>query len=289
MPPYNTLVGGFAQTQLWRPYPTGPGHTVVGEILVYKDLRSPELGNSRDILVYLPPSYRKSSRRYPVLYMHDGQNIFDEATSYAGEWQVDESMQGLSHEGLEVIVVGIPNIGVGRLEEYSPFRDPRHGGGKGSKYLKFITQTLKPFIDNEFRTIPDREYTGVMGSSMGGFISLCAYYLHPDVFGLAGVLSPAFWFADGAIYGFVERARQVPGRLYMDVGFYEITLSQVSNHRYLEGVRRMHRLLLRKGWRPGQDYLYLEDPEGAHNEGHWARRFPEAARFLFAGRSDQQV
>jgi len=285
MPPYNTLVGGFAQTQLWRPYPTGPGHTVVGEILVYKDLRSPELGNSRDILVYLPPSYRKSSRRYPVLYMHDGQNIFDEATSYAGEWQVDESMQGLSHEGLEVIVVGIPNIGVGRLEEYSPFRDPRHGGGKGSKYLKFITQTLKPFIDDEFRTIPDREYTGVMGSSMGGFISLCAYYLHPEVFGLAGVLSPAFWFADGAIYGFVERARQVPGRLYMDVGFYEITLSQVSNHSYLEGVRRMHRLLLRKGWRPGQDYLYLEDPEGAHTEGHWARRFPGAMRFLFAGRT----
>jgi len=137
--PYNTLVGSSAQTQPWKPYPTGPGHTAVGEILVYKDIRSPELGNSRDILVYLPPSYRKSDRRYPVLYMHDGQNIFDEATSYAGEWQVDESMQGLSQEGLEVIVVGIPNMGVERLEEYSPFRDPRHGGGKGGKYLKFIT------------------------------------------------------------------------------------------------------------------------------------------------------
>lgn len=94
-------------------------------------------------------------------------------------------------------------------------------------------------------------------------------------------MSPAFWFADGAIYSFVEKAPQVPGRLYMDVGFRELTLSHVSSRRYLEGVRRMHRLLLRKGWQPGHDYLYVEDKEGVHNEGHWARRFPEMMRFLF--------
>lgn len=231
--------------------------------------------------MYLPPSYRESERRYPVLYMHDGQNIFDEATSHVGEWQVDESMQMLAREGIEAIVVGIPNMGAERLNEYSPFRDPKHGGGKGEKYLEFLVETVKPLIDAEFRTRPDRGHTGVMGSSMGGFISLCACYLHPEIFGIAGVVSPAFWFADGAIYGFVEKAPQVPGRLYMDVGFRELTLSHVSS-RYLEGVRRMHRLLLQKGWRLGQDYFYLEDPEGVHNERHWARRFPEMVRFLFA-------
>ena len=258
---------------------------MVGEVLVYKGLHSPQLGNQRDILVYLPPSYRKGQRRYPVLYMHDGQNIFDEATSYVGEWQVDESMEMLAQEGIEAIVVGIPNMGLERLNEYSPFRDPKHGGGKGEQYLEFLIKTVKPLIDDEFRTLPGRDHTGVMGSSMGGFISLCAYYFYPEVFGMAGVVSPALWFADGAIYHFVEKAPRVPGRLYMDVGFREVTSSHVSSRRYLEGVRRMHRLLLQKGWRPGQDYLYLEDPQGVHNEGHWARRFPNMMRFLFGGRN----
>lgn len=269
------------QTQVWKHHPAGPGHTVVGELLVYAGLRSPQLGNKRDILVYLPPSYRKSNRHYPVLYMHDGQNIFDDATSYVGEWQVDESMEKLAQEGIEAIVVGIPNLGVERLNEYSPFPDPKHGGGKGQKYLKFLIETIKPLIDEEFRTLPGREHTGLIGSSMGGFISLSAYYYHPEVFGKAGVMSPAFWFANDAIYSFVEQATQVPGRLYMDVGFREITFSQVSSRRYLERVRRMHRLLTQKGWQPGQDYLYVEDKEGVHNEGHWARRFPGMMRFLF--------
>lgn len=269
------------QAHVWKRHPAGPGHTVVGEVLVYRGLLSPQLGNKRDIVVYLPPSYRKTSRHYPVLYMHDGQNLFDDATSFVGEWQVDESMERLAQEGIEVIVVGIPNLGVERLNEYSPFRDPRHGGGKGQKYLRFLIETVKPLIDGEFRTLSGREHTGVMGSSMGGLISLSAYYYHPEVFGKAGVVSPAFWIADGAVYSFVEQAPQLPGRLYMDVGFREITLSHVSSWRYLEGVRRMHRLLTQKGWQPGQDYLYLEDKDGVHNERHWARRFPHIMRFLY--------
>lgn len=265
----------------WQAHPKGPGHTVVGDVRVLKGLYSPQLGNRRDLLVYLPPSYSAGQKRYPVLYMHDGQNLFDDATSYVGEWHVDRSMEGLAEEGLEAIVVGIPNAGTERLNEYSPFRDPRHGGGKGQRYLEFLTATIKPLIDAEFRTLPSRETTGVMGSSMGGLISLYAYYRFPEVFGRAGVVSPSFWFAEGAIYGYVEGAAQVAGRLYMDVGYREITLSHVSSRRYLEGVRRMNRLLLAKGWTKGRDYLYVEDKEGVHNEAHWARRFPQMMRFLF--------
>ncbi|WP_233498181.1 alpha/beta hydrolase [Meiothermus sp. QL-1] len=264
----------------WTPHPQGPGHTVVGEVWVFEGLRSPELGNQRDIRVYLPPSYRQSERRYPVLYMHDGQNLFDEATSYVGEWQVDENMEALAREGLEAIVVGIPNMGLERLDEYSPFRDPRYGGGRGARYLRFIVETLKPFIDDELRTLPGRAHTAIAGSSMGGFISLCAYHLYPQVFGGAGVMSPSFWFAEGAIYHLVEKTPRAPGRLYMDVGHLELSLSGVDSRRYLEDVRRMHRLLLQKGWRLGVDYHYLEDPAGAHHEAHWARRFPGMARFL---------
>jgi predicted alpha/beta superfamily hydrolase len=268
------------EEMLWRPYPRGKSHTVVGQLWRLRGLKSPQLGNKRDLVVYLPPSYDKSERRYPVLYMHDGQNIFDAATSYVGEWQVDETMEALSNEGLEAIVVGIPNAGVERLNEYSPFRDKEHGGGKGDLYLEFLTQTVKPLIDEEFRTLPRREHTGLMGSSMGGLISLYGYYRCPEVFGFAGVVSPAFWFGNSAIFDFVVQAPQLPGKIYMDVGFREVTLSEVSSRRYLGHVRKMNRLLRAKGWTPRQDYLYVEDPKGVHNEADWARRLPEAMRFL---------
>lgn len=271
----------------WRPYPSGPGHTVVGKVLVAKNVRSPQLGNRRDLLVYLPPSYDTSERRYPVLYMHDGQNLFDNYTSYVGEWHVDATLEALAEEGIEAIVVGIPNAGVERLHEYSPFPDPEHGGGKGEAYLAFITETIKPRIDRDFRTLPAREHTYVMGSSMGGLISLYALFRHPEVFGAAGVVSPSFWFGNHGIFDYVEGFAKVPGRVYMDVGFKEVTLSEVSSRRYLADVRRMHRLLQHKGLRPGPDYLYVEDRQGKHNESDWARRLPDALRFLLgrAGRS----
>ncbi|MDX2005185.1 MAG: alpha/beta hydrolase-fold protein [Meiothermus sp.] len=272
-------------SRAWQTYPSNANHTVVGDLWLRPEVYSPQLKNWRDIVVYLPPSYHLSNQRYPVLYMHDGQNIFDEATSYVGEWQVDESMEWLAEtEGLEVIVVGVPNAGVERLNEYSPFRDPKHGGGKGDAYLRFLTQTVKPMIDEQFRTLPGRENTGVMGSSMGGFISLYAYYACPEVFGRAGVVSPALWFGDGAIYDFVAGAPQADGKLYMDVGHREVTLSHIDSGHYLEGVRLMDTQLREKGWRDGKNYMYVEDKRGIHNEAHWARRFPDMVRFLFRSR-----
>lgn len=274
----------------WRNYSTtevGNGHTVIGNLKIAKGIKSPQLGNRRDILVYLPPTYVMGNDRYPVFYLHDGQNLFDAATSFAGEWRVDETMEELSREGIEAIVVGIPNAGVARLEEYSPFREQRYGGGRGDQYLDFVTQSLKPVIDADFRTCSGRDHTAIMGSSMGGLISLYAFFRHPEIFGLAGIMSPSLWFAKGAIYKYVREAPVNPGKIYMDAGTREHggrqgnkTALLAHSRRYYAGVRRMQRLLYKKGYRPQRDLLYVEEKWAGHEEGAWARRLPRAIRFL---------
>lgn len=276
----------------WQDYlavKASEGHTVVGNLKVLEGLKSPQLANQRDVLVYLPPSYESGNDRYPVLYLHDGQNLFDAATSFAGEWQVDETMEALGQEGIEAIVVGIPNAGADRLDEYSPFNDPRYGGGRGDQYLNFIVETVKPVIDSDFRTRTGREHTGIMGSSMGGLISLYAFFQQPQVFGFAGVMSPSLWFAKGAIYSYVMEAPFIPGRIYLDAGTREHGYdnrfwSKVRLHsrRYYASVRRMQRLLVKKGYRPRRDLLYVEEKWAQHHEDAWARRLPKAMRYLLA-------
>jgi predicted alpha/beta superfamily hydrolase len=277
--------------QIWRPYydvfSPRLGHHVSGNILVAENVFSPQLDNERDILIYLPPSYTKSSRRYPVLYMQDGQNLFDPATSFAGEWGVDEALEMLAAtEGLEAIVVAIPNSGAGRLDEYSPFHDLIHGGGKGNQYLSFIAHSIKPAIDAEFRTLPDRKHTGIMGSSMGGLISLYAYFHREHIFGYAGVMSPSLWFSHGAIFDYVENAPYTPGKIYLDVGTREQggsmkALRKLANSRQTYGsVRRMKRILVRKGYRLHQQLLSVEEKWAGHSEADWARRLPLALRFF---------
>jgi predicted alpha/beta superfamily hydrolase len=276
----------------WRDYTEGRDeHTVVGTLLVQEDVYSPQLDNHRNVYVYLPPSYGESQRRYPVLYMHDGQNLFDAAISYAGEWRVDETLQDLRREGIEAIVVGIANTGVQRMIEYLPFNDWRVGKGKGDLYLSFIAETLKPRIDADFRTLPQRETTGLMGSSMGGLISLYGFFHLPKVFGFAGVMSPALAFGRNAIYGYVRSAHHVPGKLYLDIGTNEasdwrdrLTFNRFSR-RYVQSVREMCDLLREKGYRDGETLLYVEERGAIHNEADWARRLPDALRFLLGGLS----
>jgi predicted alpha/beta superfamily hydrolase len=256
-------------SSIWRPYPIHPGNgnTVAGELIVLPQLYSPQLDNRRDVLVHLPPSYHTSLRRYPVLYMHDGQNLFDRATGYCGqEWQVDETMLALSAERLEAIVVGLPHMGTDRIAEYNPFAVQR--GGRGERYLSFLADTVKPLIDRELRTRPDRVATGLVGSSMGGLISLYGYFLRPDIFGLVGSLSPALWYGRQAIYSYVAQAQFVAGRIYLDHGSRE------------NNAARMRDLLLEKGYVEGRDLLYVNEPGGEHSENAWARRLPDALRFL---------
>ena len=126
-----------------------------------EDVHSPELANRRDVLVALPPSYGAGERSYPVVYMQDGQNLFDPATSYAGDWGLRDTLAAQAASGVEAIVVGVPNMGGDRNDEYAPFSDARHGGGRGDAYVRFLVRTLKPLVDRTFRTRPERAMTSV--------------------------------------------------------------------------------------------------------------------------------
>jgi isoamylase len=252
---------------------------VVGNIRRLAGIESPQLGNRRDVLVYLPPSYGSSGRHYPVLYMHDGQNLFDATTSFAGEWLVDETMERVSREGLEAIVVAIPNSGRQRADEYSPFHDERVGGGRGEDYLSFLIDTLKPRIDAEFRTRRERVATGIMGSSMGGLISLYALLRRPDTFGFAGAMSPSLWFGRGAMFGVANEVSQWDGRLYLDTGTLE-------GRGHVRQIREMVRLLRRRAIHPRRQLRYVEERGAHHNEAAWARRFEPALRWLLPKRTE---
>jgi predicted alpha/beta superfamily hydrolase len=238
---------------------------------------SPQLRNRRAVDVYLPESY-PSGLRYPVVYMHDGQNLSDPSIAFAGTWELDAALARLASRGREAIVVGIHNTEQ-RLSEYSPFPDRRHGGGNADRYLEFVATTLKPRIDRMFRTLQGRDETTIMGSSMGGLVSLYAYFRMPSVFGRAGVMSPSIWFGQGAVLDFIADARTSRGRMYLDVGMQEGAGT-------LKDARRLGRLLVRKGFRRKPRAIsalrYVEDASGRHNEGSWVRRLDGALDFLLS-------
>jgi predicted alpha/beta superfamily hydrolase len=265
---------------VWSNYTADrPSHTVTGELRILQNVESPQLGNSRDILVYLPPSYHHSDRHYPVLYMQDGQNLFDARTSFSGEWQVDETMQQLSIEhDLEAMVVGITN-NQQRIHEYNPYQGhSRFGEARGDAYVHFMTDTLKPMIDADFRTRSDPANTGVLGSSMGGLISLYAYLACPHIFGLCAAMSPSLWIAMGAVFDHATHSANRHGRLYLDVGGHE-----TRNKRYSgavgDSVSNLYGHMKNTGY-DADTLKFVRDPQGEHNEISWARRFPDAVRFL---------
>jgi predicted alpha/beta superfamily hydrolase len=245
----------------------GRAHSVVGDVRILPQVWIPPLQTKRDILIYLPPSYETSHRRYPVLYMHDGQNLFDDATAYAGhDWRVDETMEDLSREGYEAIVVGMYHGGEQRLVEYNPF--PGKWQGRGEEHVAFVCDTLKPFIDAHFRTRPEHDATGVLGSSMGGLISLYAFFRRPEVFGMCGALSPSLFVGRGAIVRYAVSAPFHPGRIYLDNGTRE------------PSARPLYDALREKGYRVRRHLKYVVERGGTHSESAWARRLPNALRFL---------
>ena len=247
--------------------------TVSGRVEVIEEVQSPQLGNSRDLLVYLPPDYAESDARYPVLYMHDGQNLFDDATSFSGEWGADEAAEQLAQRGAGVIIVGIPN-NADRISEYGPFPDEKYNAtGRGAEYAAFVVETIKPLIDQRYRTLPGRTHTGIAGSSMGGLISLYTALVYPDTFGFAGVFSPALFVGDAKIFEWVEAHPNPDVRIYIDMGTREGMASAMdpdAQSARVNETMRMAAMLVGQG-----NDVKLHIVRGAgHNEGAWRKRFP---------------
>ncbi|MCK4408688.1 MAG: hypothetical protein KAW67_01295 [Candidatus Eisenbacteria sp.] len=276
----------------WRDYSGEKEiYTVVGDIRHHEDFPSTALGNTRSVLVYLPPGYEEDGeRRYPVLYMHDGQNIFDVATSFIGvEWGVDETLERMIGQGQvePLIVVGIYNTGE-REFEYTPTQDPGRGeGGGASRYADFIVDELKPYIDATYRTRPEREHTGVMGSSLGGIASLYIAWTHPDVFSRVGAMSTAYWWSNSQILTMLEGLDPPPGvRVWLDMGTGEDKSDRNKDDvpDIIEQHRRARNILMAKGLAIPKHLRYIEDEGAVHNERAWAARFPRAVEFLFPAR-----
>ena len=234
----------------------------------------PALGGERIVIVALPPAAaRVTGRRFRVVYMHDGQNLFDPDTSFAGDWQLGPTLAHHARLGRYAIVVAVYNGRERRITEYTAFEDPVRGGGGADEYLTFLAETLKPLVDGRFPTLPGREFTSIAGSSLGGLLSLYAHFRRPDIFGASAVLSPSLWFADGAIHQYITHAPAVGGRIYLDVGIEEGP-DEVAD------VRRLRDELVARGYRLDDTLRYVEEEGAEHHESRWGSRFRDALPFI---------
>lgn len=239
-----------------------------------EQVRIPDLERDRTLRVYFPPGYAESKESYPVLYMHDGQNLFDDVTSFVGEWGVDEIMDelGKSHN-LNLIIVGIDNGGEHRIHELTAWDHDKYGKAEGVEYMEFVVDVVKPYVDKNFRTKPDRINTGIMGSSLGGLISHYAIYEYPEVFSKAGIFSPSYWWGEGPWKQVEEMSLPKDTRLNLLVGGQE-------GASMVQPMKDMVKQIL-KGGHPAYNVASKVNPEGKHNEKLWNLEFKEAVLWLF--------
>lgn len=282
-----TLRPDYLFGDLWVYRRPGPVSGCRGEVHEHRDVYSPQLDNRRTVLVYLPPSYaREPGRRYPVLYLQDGNNVFDTGTSFGGvDWHIDHAIEEMGARGeiREAIAVGIHNT-VGRMAEYTPSWDPRFEGGQAERYAEFVVETVKPFVDRSYRTLTGPQDTAVMGSSLGGLVSFWMGWHYPRVFSMVGAVSTSIWWDKRSILRDV--ASTPPGtqglKIWLDIGTHE------GGDRDGDGVRDMvadsrdlRDLLLDRGFRMGEDLQYYEDAGAGHNELAWRLRVARPLRFFF--------
>lgn len=250
---------------------------------VLRHFHSRFLPDDRDISIYLPEQYlSQPSRRFPVFYLHDGQNLFDGRTSYVVNrtWRAHSTADLLTRENLiePVILVGVANTGTRRMAEYTPTRDPRLGGGEGGRYGRLLVEDLKPCIDSRFRTLSDPANTALGGSSLGGLITLALGLEYPDIFGKLAVMSPSVWWDNRSLLGLVNAIRAKPPlKIWLDMGTAE-------GLRHLRDTDLLHRRLALRGWKDGVDLKYLRVAGAVHDEDAWAARFDQVLRFLFPAR-----
>jgi predicted alpha/beta superfamily hydrolase len=253
-----------------------------GQLRKHEQFRSRFLRNQRDLIVYTPPGYGDEYlRHFPVLYLHDGQNLFDGATSFipGQDWHVGQTADRCIDLGTvePLIIVGMYNTKA-RIREYTPTHVPKLGGGRADRYAKFLMEEVKPFIDREYRTLSDPRQTGIGGSSLGGLVSLYLGLKHSNVFGKIAALSPSVWWNQQVILRFAQAATVEPRpRIWLDIGTRE-------GPRIVQEVERFRDVLLGKGWQLERD-LHYERVEGAeHNEAAWAQRVAPFLQFLYPPR-----
>lgn len=232
------------------------------------DIEAPSLQTTKKIWVYLPLNYDTSTKKYPVLYMHDAQNLFDAKTSYAGEWNVDETLDSLK---ANVIVIGIEHGNAKRLEELTPYAHEKHGGGKADAYLDFIINTLKPHVDKTYRTKTNAKHTTIFGSSLGGLISYYAILKHPETFGKAGIFSPSFWFTED-IYTLTEKTEKINAKLFFMCGDSE---SEDMVTDFTKMTTLVEKRICKKS-----NLQQVIIKGGKHNEKLWREHFGEAVKWL---------
>jgi predicted alpha/beta superfamily hydrolase len=266
-------------------------HTVLG-VLEITAFSSKIFHNTRMLRVWLPANYgspRNAHRAYPVLYMHDAQNLFDDATSNAGEWHVDETVDHLvgSFKIPPMIVVGIDHGGDQRSSEYLPYPDPDHGQYdvpvpkelRGKDYATFLLTEVMPFVEKKYRVSRGAANTGIGGSSYGGVVSLYTVLQHPGIFGHVLVESPVLGVGNGQLLKDVENAKQLPQKMFLAMGTSE-TGDPAYNAQLVKKVEELQSILRKKGMGPERLKVVVE--EGAtHNEAAWSRRLPEALVFLY--------
>jgi predicted alpha/beta superfamily hydrolase len=258
-----------------------------GRLHLHPSFASKYLSTRRDLIVYVPPNYQNTNARHPVLYMQDGQNLFDPATAFAGnDWGADITADEMISRG-EIepcIIVGIYNTGTKRISEYAPTRDKRHRkGGKANRYAEMLAREVKPFIDHEYRTLKAAKFSAVGGSSLGGLVTLVAGLQYPRVFGQLAVISPSVWWDQRSVLRWVEEYQEaVRPRMWVDVG----TAEGSGPHHVVEDARALREALLRKGWNEGRDLAYHEVQGAEHSERAWGARFGAVLGFLFGRRGD---
>jgi predicted alpha/beta superfamily hydrolase len=255
----------------------------MGYVHIIRDFHSPREGFSRTVRIYTPEGYDEhGAHRYPVLYMHDGQNVFAHPESALFDtWCTNRALEALVHEGrLEPWLIVAVDSGMGRMYEYSPWDGPlTRGGARGELYARFMVEQLKPYVDSVYRTRPGAEWTGTMGSSLGGLISLYLGWKYPEVFGRIGALSPTVMWSNGRLFDEWKAHSLRWSRIYLDAGSTEHIDAAGVALNYGEATRDFYGHLKRLGYHDHEVILVLE-PGGQHHELAWQRRLPFALRWL---------
>lgn len=250
-----------------------PHHPIIR--LIDNSFEIPQLGKKRRIWALLPYNYFDTDKRFPVLYLQDAQNLFDDGAPF-GNWSIDRHLTQLAKAGFgDLIVIAIDHGGRERIQEYSPYFHRKFGEGQGKGYAEFLISTLKPFIDTHYRTLPDRSHTGIGGSSMGGLISAYTGIVHPEHFSRLMIFSPSFWYSDEIYFDAFKYNYTLPMRMFIYAGEKESRFMSQHIHQFKDALAH------------GQfsskltAFNIVIDPDGQHQEKYWGNMFPEAVKWLF--------